>query len=76
MFLDCTDALTDLAAINATHFDRRIEAVRGERGGWLVGADLLPDANNGGYWQDYGDWLRSLLATDEMPEPVVYPSPF
>lgn len=76
MFLNCSLHLETLAAINAAHEDRQIEAVRGDRGGWLVGADLLADCGEGGYWRDYGDWLRSLSATDEVPRPVVYPSPF
>jgi len=75
-FLDCSLHLATLPAMNAVRADRRLEAVRGDRGGWLVGADLLPDCGEGGYWQDYGEWLRFLPATDEMPERVIYPSPF
>ncbi len=76
MFLDCSSHLEALAALNAAHADRKIEAVRGVRGGWLVGADLLADCGDGGYWHGYGDLLRSLAATDELPAPVAYPSPF
>jgi hypothetical protein len=75
-FLDCSLHLEALATINAVHTDRQIEAVRGERGGWLVGADLLADCGEGGYWLDYGEWLRSLPPTDELPALVAYPSPF
>lgn len=76
MFLDCSTHLEELAAINAAHADRQIEAVRGERGGWLVGADLLGDCGAGGYWQDYGNLLRSLPATEELPAPFSYMPPF
>ena len=75
-FLDCTEHLETLAAINAAHSDRHIEAVCGDRGGWLVGADLLADCGQKCYWQDFGEWLRSLPTTDQVPERVIYPSPF
>lgn len=75
-FLDCSEKLDALPTLNAMRADRRMEPVRGDRGGWLVGSDLLPDAHAGGYWQDYGAWLLSLADTDEVPAPVSYPSPF
>lgn len=66
-WLDATDHLDELAALNAAHTDRQIQPVRGERGGWLVGADLLADCGDGCYWHDYCEWLEGLRPTDEVP---------
>lgn len=66
-FLNCTDNLDALATINAQHTDRQIQPVRGDRGGWLVGADLLADCGGWGYWHGYCEWLESLTPTDEVP---------
>lgn len=68
-WLDATDHLDELAALNAAHTDRQIQPVAGTGGAMLVGADLLADCGDGCYWQDYGDWLRSLPPTDAVPLP-------
>lgn len=67
-WLDATNHLEALAALNAQHSDRQIQPVQGERGGWLVGADLLTDCGEGCYWHGYCEWLESLRPTDEVPE--------
>lgn len=72
-WLEATNHLDTLAAINAKHTDRQIQPVKGERGGWLVGADLLTDCGEGCYWHDYCEWLETLQPTDEVP--AVEPSP-
>ena len=61
------DNLDELAALNAAHADRQIQPVRGDRGGWLVGADLLADCGDGGFWHGYREWLETLQPTDEVP---------
>lgn len=66
MWLVAVD-LETLEALNAQHDDRKISVVAGSAGGWLVHADILNEAGEGGYWQDYGDWLRSLTPTDDVP---------
>ena len=67
------DDLAALEALNAQHTDRQIQPVRGERGGWLIGADLLADCGDGCYWHGYCEWLGGLQPTDEVP--AVEPSP-
>ena len=59
--------LDALATINAQHTDRHIKPVIGDRGGWVVGADLLADCGGGCYWQGYREWLENLTPTDEVP---------
>lgn len=66
-WLDASNSLESLAVVNDRHTDRHVQPVRGERGGWLVGADLLSDCGPGCYWHDYRQWLESLRPTDESP---------
>ena len=68
-WLDATDHLDELAALNAARADRKIQPVQGTGGAMLVGADLLTDCGEGCYWHAYGDWLRSLPPTDAVPLP-------
>lgn len=61
------DNLDALAAINAQHTDRQIQPVVGDRGGLVVGADLLADCGDRCYWHPYCEWLETLQPTDEVP---------
>lgn len=72
-FLDASGQLEELAAINATHADRQIEAVPGTGATMLVNANLLEDSS--GYWRDYGEWLAALPQTEATPVVVQF-SPF
>lgn len=67
-FLDATNRLAELAALNAAHSDRQIEPVPGTGGTMLVGADLLSDCGDGCYWNDYCEWLEQLPVTDAVPD--------
>ena len=58
-----------LAELNTQHTDRQIQAVVGENGSWLVGADLLTDCGPGQTWETYAEWLATLTPTDEQPAP-------
>jgi len=57
-----------LAELNTHHTDRQIQAVEGEQGSMLVGADLLTDCGPGQTWETYGEWLATLTPTDEQPK--------
>lgn len=57
-----------LAELNTHHTDRQIQAVEGEQGNMLVGADLLTDCGPGQTWETYGEWLATLTPTDEQPK--------
>ena len=72
-FLDASEHLDELAALNASHADRQIEAVPGTGGTMLVNANLLEDSS--GYWLDYSEWLASLPQTDATPVVVPF-APF
>lgn len=61
------ERLAELDRLNSLHEDRNIMPLPGERGGLLVGVYLLGDCGEGQYWEDYGEWLRSLPETDEVP---------
>lgn len=56
-----------LAELNTHHTDRQLQAVAGENGSWLVCADLLTDCGPGQTWETYGEWLNTLIPTDEQP---------
>lgn len=67
-WLNATNSLTELEALNAAHSDRQIIPVPGTNGTLLVNANLLEDCDEGEYWADYRDWLRSLPPTTETPD--------
>jgi len=66
-WLDVSQHLDELAALNAAHADRRIQPVPGTGGEMLVGSDLLTDCGPGAYWEDYAEWLAKLPQTDAVP---------
>lgn len=69
MWLDASDHLDDLTALNAAYADRQIQPVAGTGGTMLVAADLRADCGEGCYWHGYCEWLEKLPATDAEPLP-------
>ena len=69
MWLDASQHLDELAALNAAHADRQIQPVAGTGGTFIVGADLLTDCGEGCYWHGYCEWLEKLTPTDAVPLP-------
>lgn len=72
-WLNATDFIVELEALNAAHSDRQIIPVAGTNNTLLVNANLLEDSDVGEFWEDYGDWLRSLPSTTETPNMPVPP---
>jgi len=70
MWLDASNSMAELVAINAAHDDRQIMPIRGTGGRMIVPFDLLADCGQGGYWADYCEWLAILSPTDSVPEAV------
>ena len=68
-FLNASQHLDELAALNAAHADRQIQPVAGTGGAMLVCADLLTDCGDGCYWHGYCEWLEKLTPTDAVPLP-------
>lgn len=62
-WLDATDAMADVEAINAANPHQTLCAVPGPAGRLLVRAVLLQDAE----WAAWHDVLRTMPATDAQP---------
>lgn len=72
-WLNATDFITELETLNSAHTDRQIVPIKGTNNTLLVNANLLEDCDVGEFWEDYGDWLRSLPTTTETPDMPVPP---
>lgn len=70
-WLDATNFIQQLEVLNSQHSDRQIVPIQGTNNTLLINANLLSDCDPGDYWEDYGDWLKSLPTTSETPVPVV-----
>lgn len=69
-WLDATDAMPEVEAINAANPHKTLYAVPGPSGWLLVRAVLLSDPE----WSAWHDVLRSMPPTQSQP--VAPPSPF
>lgn len=67
-WLNATDFISQLDILNAAHTDRQIIPIQGTNNTLLVNTNLLEDCDAGEYWEDYGDWLKSLPTTTETPD--------
>lgn len=67
-WLNATNFLIELEALNNAHTDKQIVPIPGTNNTLLVNANLLDDCDNNGYWASYGDWLRNLPPTTEVPD--------
>lgn len=65
-WLDATDHLDELAALNATSDGIQVSTVLSPSGRSLVGADALSDL---GYLAHFAEWYQRLPASEEQPAP-------
>lgn len=65
-WLDATDHMDALAALNATSSGIQVSTAMSASGRSLVAADALSDL---GYLAHFAQWYRLLPATDEQPAP-------
>lgn len=65
MYLDATDPLDELAALNESSPAIQVRTAVSASGRVLVAADALADLE---YLSHFAEWYRKLSETDEVPD--------